>query len=116
PVQQAQAELPGCLQVAGPLGRVHTDHRPEPVVVLRPVHDRHVAAGKPLREVGLVQDPTKRPPWTIVVGVEEHLSLWLVRFWRERGPAQERPRPSGWLVLPPQGVLPGAVDGVVLTG
>jgi hypothetical protein len=116
PVEQAEAELPGGLEVASLLGRVHADDGPKPVIVLGPIDDGDVAACEPLLEVGAIEDPTKAPPWMVVFGLEQRSGQRLVGLRTHRGPAQQRPGPPWRTELAPLLVLSRLVDRVVLTG
>src|SRR4051812_26898384 len=115
PVQQARAELSGGFQIASLLGRVDSDDGAEPIIILRPVHDGDVAARESLLEIASIENATETPPRVVVFSLEQESRQRLAGLRSHRRPAQEWPWPSVRAELTPEVVLPGLVDGVVLS-
>ena len=114
PVQQTQAELARGFEIAGPLSRISTQNRAEPVVVLGPVDDGHVAAREARLEVAPVENPAKGPPGLRVRGFEQPTRDGLVSLRFHGCPPKQRPRPAARPKLAPEAVLPRLVDRVIL--
>jgi hypothetical protein len=70
PVQQAEAELSRGIVISSLLGAIHTHNGPEPVVVLRPVHNRDITARKAVLKIAAVQYTAVAPPRVITLGIE----------------------------------------------
>jgi hypothetical protein len=120
PVQKRKTELSRFLQRRNPRLFRNSDHWFEPIVHLRPIRERNIAAVSSGRKISAISDASRMPEIEQIFRIAvAHKKAALQRFVRHviaNGPIELRPRPEIEFKLSEFIVLARPVDGVILFG
>src|SRR5690606_2324146 len=116
PVKKGETQLPRGAFVGRSLLRGYADQRPEPVVVLRPVHESDVATVAIGRIVSAIEDPAERPQIFSAFRLEDGLMADVEGDRIDKRPAKLLCRPERRAIAAPEIIVRRPLDGVILAG